>query len=210
MSDQKINIYSSFRLLLVSGFISGGVVMAVELLSAKIIAAYYGNSLYVWSAVLAITLGGLATGYFIGGFLSGHKKRRTSLLGSLLIVSILIYSMPFLSSLIMEATLGISLKTGIVISSLVFVFPPLCCFGMVSPLIIGEMEQKINEAGKVSGIVYSISTAGGILFTFLTGYLFIPFYGLKVTCAIMGSLLVISFFLALTGTKKDLSDVSVS
>lgn len=208
--SQKINIYSGFRLLLIAGFISGGVVMAAELMSAKIIAVYYGNSLYVWSAVLAITLGGLASGYFAGGYLSEHKNRKVMLLANIFIAAVLMLCMPFVSSLIMESTLKMSLKTGIVVSSMVFVFPPLCCFGMVSPLIIGEIEQKIKDAGRVSGIVYSISTIGGILFTFLTGYFFIPLFGLKATSYIMGLLLGLSFVLALAGTKEKPADASAS
>jgi predicted membrane-bound spermidine synthase len=202
MNEKKLNIYSYFWLLLLAGFISGGAVMAVELLSAKIIAAWYGNSLYVWSAVLAITLGGLATGYFLGGYLSLKNNRRFILLAALIAVSLLVFLMPVISSMIMESTLKISLKTGIVISCLVFVFPPLLCFGLVSPLIIGVIEQRINEPGKVSGIVYSISTVGGILFTFLTGYFFIPYCGLKQTSYIMGISLTVSFFLAFAGSKN--------
>lgn len=210
MNDQKINIYLSFGFLLLAGFISGGAVMAAELLSAKIIAAYYGNSLYVWSAVLAITLGGLATGYFCGGFFSIRPKRELFLLTALVAVSLLMFFMPVISSLILESTLKISMKTGIVISSFVFVFPPLFCFGLVSPLIIGMIEQEINEPGKVSGIVYSISTIGGILFTFLTGYFFIPLCGLRQTSYIMGALMGISFLFALLGTKKNRFDNKVT
>jgi len=53
-------------------FIEGGSVMAIELLGAKMLAIYYGNSLYVWTSVLGITLAGLASGYFAGGFVSGR------------------------------------------------------------------------------------------------------------------------------------------
>ena len=48
--------------------------MAAELLGAKMLAPYFGSSLYVWATVLAITLGGLAAGYFMGGILSYKSK----------------------------------------------------------------------------------------------------------------------------------------
>ena len=44
--------------------------MAVELMGAKLVAPFYGGSLYVWTAVLAITLLGLTLGYYIGGQLA--------------------------------------------------------------------------------------------------------------------------------------------
>jgi MFS family permease len=202
MNNLKLNMYAVFRLLLFAGFISGGAVMSAELISAKIIAAYFGNSLYVWSSVLAITLGGLASGYFAGGYLSLKQNRRMILLITLISVSILMFCMPFISATIMKSTLQTSLKAGILVSCLVFVFPPLFCFGMVSPLIIGIIEQKINDPGRISGIVYSISTLGGILFTFITGYFLIPYFGLKETAYLMGLLLGIAFLLALSGSKK--------
>ena len=86
--------------------------------------------------------------------------------------------MPFTSSMIMSATLGMNLKLGIVISSLCFVFPPLVCFGMVSPLIIRLISREVKEVGNSVGTIYSISTLGGIATTFLFGFYFIPKMGL--------------------------------
>ena len=40
--------------------------MVCELIGAKLLAPYFGTSLYVWAAALALTLGGLTLGYFIG------------------------------------------------------------------------------------------------------------------------------------------------
>src|SRR5436190_12366605 len=57
-------------------FLEGGAVMVIELLGAKIIAPYYGASLYVWSSVLGVTLGGLALGYFLGGYFSEKYKNQ--------------------------------------------------------------------------------------------------------------------------------------
>ena len=71
-----------------------------------------------------------------------------------------------------------NIKLGIVISSLCFVFPPLVCFGMVSPLIIRLISREVNEVGNSVGTIYSISTLGGILTTFLFGFFFIPKMGL--------------------------------
>jgi hypothetical protein len=55
------------NLLLLVAFIEGGSVMAIELAGAKMVAPFYGTSLYVWASVLAVTLGGLTTDYFLGG-----------------------------------------------------------------------------------------------------------------------------------------------
>ncbi len=56
-------------------FIEGACVMITELLGAKIIAPFYGASLYVWSSVLGVTLFSLATGYYLGGIISTKTKK---------------------------------------------------------------------------------------------------------------------------------------
>ena len=49
---------------------SGFFVMALELLSGRILAPNFGNSIYVWGGVITVFMLALAVGYFIGGRLS--------------------------------------------------------------------------------------------------------------------------------------------
>src|ERR1035437_6545142 len=50
--------------------IEGSSLMAAELLGARLLAPFYGSSLYIWTAVLCITMLGLAMGYYSSGRLS--------------------------------------------------------------------------------------------------------------------------------------------
>ncbi|MBI4714761.1 MAG: fused MFS/spermidine synthase, partial [Nitrospirae bacterium] len=121
--------------------------MAAELIGAKLVAPYYGSSLYVWAAVLAITLGGLATGYFLGGIISARYPHRKTLYRIMLASSVLVALMPQTAVWILEATLDLEIRVGITLSCLVFLFPPLILFGMVSPLIVRLItfhEEKIG------------------------------------------------------------------
>ncbi|MAP01300.1 MAG: SAM-dependent methyltransferase, partial [Flavobacteriales bacterium] len=169
MQNKNQRLSSSFWYLISISIIEGAAVMAVELLGAKLIAPSYGASLYVWATTLAVTMGGLTTGYLIGGFLSERHPNKVVLHYIVLASAIFVLIMPFTSSLIMSATLGMNLKLGIVLSSLCFVFPPLMCFGMVSPLIIRLISNEVNQVGNSVGTIYSISTLGGIAATFLFG-----------------------------------------
>ena len=54
-------------------FVEGASLMVVELLGAKLLAPFYGSSLYVWTAVLSITIIGLTLGYHFGGKLTQKK-----------------------------------------------------------------------------------------------------------------------------------------
>lgn len=186
-------------------FLEGGAVMACELIGAKMLAPFFGTSLYVWAAALGLTLGGLTSGYFIGGRLSKRFVGETRLLYWILIIaSVFLALMPFTSEWIMQSTIHFSLQTGAILSLMVFMFPPLVFMGMVSPVIINLLTDEAKSAGNSAGTVYAISTLGGILFTFLMGFYVIPAFGLSKPAFATGILL--AFFPALSllrgGDKK--------
>ncbi|TNE58134.1 MAG: hypothetical protein EP344_10385 [Bacteroidetes bacterium] len=171
-------------------FLEGGAVMACELIGAKMLAPFFGTSLYVWAAALGLTLGGLMTGYFAGGILSRRSSNNLYVLYWVLILAgLTLFLMPFTSHWIMNITLGLPLQAGATLALLVFMFPPLVFMGMVSPLIINILTEVAVEAGNRAGNVYAISTLGGILVTFLMGFVIIPEYGISVPAMVCGLLL---------------------
>ncbi len=56
-------------------FITGGAILALELLASRILTPYFGVSLYIWSGILSITLVSLAAGYWRGGQLAAGSER---------------------------------------------------------------------------------------------------------------------------------------
>ena len=141
----------STRWLFLVSFIEGGALMAAEIAGAKLVAPFYGNSLYVWAAVLGLTLGGLATGYFLGAVLSRHWPRLTALHGLIGLAAVLVALMPWSAAAVMNATLHLELRLGITVACLVFLVPPLVCFGTVSPLIIRLASSEGGKVGHVAG-----------------------------------------------------------
>ena len=47
--------------------------MSVELLGGRILAPYFGSSIYVWGSIITIFMMALSVGYLIGGRLSLHQ-----------------------------------------------------------------------------------------------------------------------------------------
>jgi spermidine synthase len=184
-------------------FLEGGAVMACELIGAKLLAPYFGTSLYVWAAALGLTLGGLTIGYFVGGRLSKRYTGSTRLLYSILVAAAaLLVLMPFTSNFIMEATINLPLELGAIFSLIVFMVPPLILMGMVSPVIINLLTEQAKSAGSSAGNVYAISTTGGILITFLMGFWVIPEYGLRLPAIVTGFLLAALPLLSLIKQAK--------
>lgn len=183
-------------------FSEGAAVMAVELVGAKMIAPFYGTSLYVWASVLGLTLIGLAGGYFIGGQLSKKYSNNKLLFTILTIAAVLILIMPQWGNFVMERNLGPSFLTGTIISGIFFILPPLFCLGMISPIIINLISGQDQNPGKISGIVYGVSTIGGVFMTFFTAFYLIPEWGLKASAYCIGALLAVFSVVYFIRNKK--------
>ncbi|MDX2171475.1 MAG: fused MFS/spermidine synthase [Bacteroidota bacterium] len=179
--------------LLILSFIEGAVVMVAELCGAKLLAPIFGSSLYVWASVMGITLGALAIGYFYGGWLSDKSKTSKKKLEQILVLAALfILVMPVLSYYLVPRISYLPFLVGVVISTFTLLFLPVFFLGATSPLFILLQTSETVSAGKASGTVYAISTAGGILSTFLCGFYLIPTLGLNVCLISFGLILFIT------------------
>ena len=176
--------------LLILSFVEGAVVMVAELCGAKLLAPIFGSSLYVWASVMGITLGALASGYFYGGWLSDNTKQPQKKLAQILyLAALFVVLMPVLSYYVIPRLSYLPFLMGVVISTLALLFLPVFFLGATSPLFILLQTNSTTSAGKASGTVYAISTAGGIFATFLCGFYLIPALGLNV-CLIVFAILL--------------------
>ena len=64
MNGRASVLTRGFLLVLVT--VTGATVLALEILGTRVIGTHYGSSLYVWAALLSVTLVCLAMGYAIG------------------------------------------------------------------------------------------------------------------------------------------------
>lgn len=197
-----MQIFKNKRSYFLLSFIEGAAVMATELLGAKMLAPYFGSSLYVWATVLAITLGGLALGYFLGGILSYKSKNPLTLFYVLLAAAIFTILMPFTSKVVLWAIGLHALIPSVIASSICILLPPVIMMGMVSPLIIRAITSDIDQSGRAAGAIYAISTLGGILATFAFGFYIIPSFGLTLPSIFTGIVLGFIPALVIFGNKE--------
>jgi len=201
---QAVQVKSTFnhKYLYLIAFIEGGTVMAIELAGARIIAPFFGTSLFVWASVLAVTLGGLAAGYFAGGWATYRYPPLKVLFWELLAGTLLIALMPFLAVKFMSVTGNLGLRLGSLFSSLTFMFLPLFCMGMVSPTIIHLQNKELKGTGKTAGTIYAISTVGGIAMTLLMGFYFLPEWGIRKSVLLSAVLLAAMAILVVILARK--------
>ncbi|MCB0699644.1 MAG: fused MFS/spermidine synthase [Chitinophagales bacterium] len=191
------------QLLLALSFVEGACVMVAELAGGKMLAPFFGSSLYVWASTLAITLGALTLGYYIGGEWSKleQDKRKKRLFMVITIASAMVIIMPVWANMIMSKTIEMSFLSGMILSQILFLLPPIMGMGIVSPMIISLLAET-RESGKAAGLVYAISTFGGVLATLLTGFWLVPILGIAIPCVVIGTMLFLLNIYVLRPQKK--------
>jgi MFS family permease len=68
-------------------FVSSMGVMIIELVASRLISKYFGSSLYTWTGIIGVVLGGISLGNFIGGRLADRYPPRNIIAILLLIAS---------------------------------------------------------------------------------------------------------------------------
>lgn len=183
--------------------------MVVELMGAKIVAPFYGTSLYVWASVLGVTLMALAGGYYSGGWISQKYTDNRPLFLVLGIAAAFTILAPQIAPSIMMATSGLGVRMGSLVSVFLYLFVPITCMGMVSPLITQQINRGHEDAGLSAGTVYAVSTVGGILATYAAGFYLIPELGIRATAILTGGLLGVMAVAGMVWAKRASSAVAI-
>lgn len=176
--------------LLATVSVSGGAVMILELLGTRIIAPYYGASLYVWSALIAVTMIALALGYYLGGYLA-DRYPRLRLAHVLMFASLTAGAIPFCSATVLHFTNALGMRGGAFCSALLLFGLPLTALAMVGPFVIKLATETLDDVGSTAGSVYAISTVGSVVSTLLLGFVLLPWFGTRAIIFALALLLVI-------------------
>ena len=173
-------------------FVSGAVVMGVEIMASRLLAPYYGDSVYTWGSLIAVIMIALAIGYRRGGKKADRYASYMGLLNLVMIagtfVTLIPLSAPFVLELVRE--LGIPQMYEPLLPSVILLTIPTMYLGMVSPYALRLVAKNLDEIGDVSGGLSSLNTIGSIFGTFLTVFFLIPNFGTRETLLSMGVFLV--------------------
>ncbi|HET6690295.1 MAG TPA: fused MFS/spermidine synthase [Miltoncostaeaceae bacterium] len=175
------------RLVLVVVFVVGAASLGTEIAAARLLAPWFGASTIIWANTIATVLVALSAGYWLGGRLAdrGPSLRGLSLLT--LAAGVLLAVVPFVSGPFLRTSVEAfdEISVGAFVGSLVavcaLVAVPVVLLGTVSPYAIRLTVASVEEAGRVSGRLYAISTLGSLLGVFLAALVLIPFAGTRRT-----------------------------
>src|SRR2546427_5246403 len=186
-------------LLILLVFVAGACSLAIELSASRLLAPYFGTSLFVWANLIGLILLYLTIGYYVGGRLADRFPRPEVLYLLTTVAAFLIGLIPLISSPIQLwslsalATYSVSVFYGSLVSVILLFAIPMILLGCVSPFAIRLRIEQVGKSGRTAGQLYAISTAGSILGTFLPVLWPIPTIGTYLTFPVIAvTLLLIS------------------
>ncbi len=189
-------------------FIGGASVMTVEMSASRLLAPYFGTSLFIWANLIGLVMVYLALGYWLGGKLADRYPRASLLYTITAVAALAVAFIPMLSRPILSWSLsGFSqVSLGIFYSSLVGVIllfsVPLLLLGFVSPFAIRLRSVGLASAGGTAGQVSALSTLGSILGTLFPTFFLIPYIGTTATLYSASVVLMVFSIIGLLSTSN--------
>ena len=163
--------------LLVSVTLTGAAVLIVEIAATRILAPYFGNSIFTISSVIGIVLAALSLGYYLGGGLADRKPSITLFFSLIVIGGLAVLLLQLLNAAVLPGiAYALSLIKGPLIVSLIMFFLPAMLLAMLPPFAIKLLHSSDANrgVGNASGLVFFWSTVGSIAGSLSTGFVLIP------------------------------------
>ena len=162
-------------------FTSGAVLMALEIVGSRVLAPYFGNSIFVWGSLISVVLAALSAGYYWGGRLSERNPSFARFLLLLVIPGAMIFVLPFFYPTVnlWIATVDFGVRLNPLIASAIFFLVPGIFLGTISPYAIRLAATTLSTVGSTAGTLYALSTCGSIFGTLLTAFYLIPAIGVS-------------------------------
>ena len=180
-------------------FVASAGTLILEIAAGRLLASYFGVSLYTWTSIIGVVLAGISVGNYLGGTvadLAGTRRTLGLVLATAGMSSLAI--LPFTTiDLLGLIPRGLPLVARMVLATGILFFAPSALLGMVSPLVVKLTLANLGHAGHVVGRIYAWSTLGSIAGTLLTGFVLIPWVGTR--AVIFGVGVVMLALAAVTG-----------
>ena len=196
--------------------LSGFVIMSLEVLGFRVMAAGFGSAFYISPVVIGVVLIAMSIGYYLGGWSADKVPRLWLLAIYLFIAGIFTIIVPlykndlnnwiFDTEILSSPMAGIFGQSGgteqwmwadVFLSAFLLFFVPSMMLACVLPFVIKLATTDIAHAGRTSGALIGLSSVGSILGVFLTSLIFINTWGIAQNIYQLGGGLIILSLVAL-------------
>ncbi|TAK63421.1 MAG: hypothetical protein EPO24_04285 [Bacteroidetes bacterium] len=186
----------------------GAVILALEILGTRVLGPFYGVSIFLWSALISVTLAALSIGYAVGGRLADNNASFSRISRFLTIAGVWILAIPWMKYPLLSMAEPAGLRFAVLLTATVLFFPPLMLLGMINPFAIKLKALSLDSIGTTAGNLNALSTLASVVSALLTGYVLIPNIGVTVLLLSLGCVLFLTALLGLA-VEKNLKRASV-
>jgi spermidine synthase len=194
-------------LLFAIAFIGGWTIMMLEILGGRVLAPYFGYSVYQWGGLIGVVMAALAVGYYLGGRIGDRPGAQRFLLAALIASTAFVLVVPRFASDFMPMMRVAGPAWGAVFGTVVLLGVPSVLLATISPIVI--RLTATDRIANSAGLVYAVSTVGSIGGTFFAAFYAIPQLGTRLSHYVAAALLVLAV-LAMAYASRRLSAAAVA
>lgn len=180
-------------------FAGGFVIMSLELLGGRVLAPYFGNSVYVWGSIITVFMLSLAFGYLLGGRLSLSQPSLNRFAILFLVAAVFLYPLVYYSEAVMIAIferIEDPRYGSLLAGGLLFALPTIL-LGMISPYSVRLLVESTEQSGDTAGRLYFVSTMGSALGTLATSFYLVLYFEMNTILAGLTAILIVMGILAM-------------
>ena len=188
--------YHGERKMAVMFFISGFTGLLYEVVFSRELALTFGGMATATYTVLAVYMGGMALGSWVGGMLMARMPRNGLLAyaGCEMLIGLYCLATPVFFVLIRDVYVFLAQGSApdaellvvlrVACGSLVLLFPTLL-MGMTLPVMVAELQQREQgNIGHAVSVLYGANTLGAAMGALLSGYVILPMLGITKSTAL--------------------------
>lgn len=173
--------------------------MALEIVSSRLLAPHFGNSVYVWGSIIGVFLAVMSAGYWWGGRLA-DRNPEMEILGTLLTGSCVFQAAVLISGRPATEYLGTltgGAPSGVLLATALLFGPPTVFLAMVSPFAVKIAARDLGALGGTAGHLFALSTAGSLAGTLGATFFLIPRLALEAIFSVLLVATAVSALLAI-------------
>ena len=173
-------------------FVGGFCIMSLELLGGRVLAPYFGSSIYVWGSVITVFMLSLSIGYLLGGRLSLHRPSLGRFAVIFLAAAVCLYPLVYYGEPLMEWIFERveDPRYGSLLASSILFIVPTVILGMISPYSVRMLVQTTDRSGQVAGVLYFVSTLGSALGTLATSFYLVLWFEINTILTLLTAALL--------------------
>lgn len=174
--------------LFLTAFVTGAVVMALEILGSRLLAPVFGNSLFVWGALIGVILAAMSSGYAFGGWISDRRPGSQVLAGLLLVSGAWTFLIAWIGQAVLFKVAGAieDPRWGPCLAAAVLLAPPAFGLSGVLPAMLRLAVSDLEHLGRHTGRMIALSTVGSLAGTWGTAFFFLSWIGSHALVACLG------------------------